>query len=189
MSLKTKAKPQLLVFAGPNGSGKSTISKSRNLIGIYINADDIKMRSGGSDIDAAIEAEKLREHCLANRKDFTFETVLSTMRNIDLIRRAHDAGYVVHCVFVLTASPAVNCFRVRSRILSGGHDVPKESIYRRYYKSLRNISKIIPHCDMIQIVDNTRFPYTIYIKDTNGHEAISENSYWSREAIKALIEP
>ncbi len=35
--------PSVLVFAGPNGSGKSTVTKGFDIIGEYINADDIKM--------------------------------------------------------------------------------------------------------------------------------------------------
>ena len=34
--------PAVLVFAGPNGSGKSTVTKGFNIIGEYINADEIK---------------------------------------------------------------------------------------------------------------------------------------------------
>jgi predicted ABC-type ATPase len=186
-SLKIETKPQLLVFAGPNGSGKSTIYKAHKPVGIYVNADDIKARSGSSDIEAAIEAEKLREYFLANRKNFSFETVLSTRRNVDLIRRAYNAGYNVNCIFVITASPDINLFRVRARILNGGHSVPKERIYGRYYKSVKNITEIIPYCDIFQLIDNTYLPYTIYIKDSNGHENVFENSYWSHNEIKKLL--
>jgi predicted ABC-type ATPase len=51
------------------------------MIGLYINADDIKAETGCSDLVATEEAEHLREYCLKNRTDFTFETVLSTDRN------------------------------------------------------------------------------------------------------------
>ena len=36
------SKPIVLVFAGPNGSGKSTVTKGFDIIGEYINADEIK---------------------------------------------------------------------------------------------------------------------------------------------------
>ena len=35
--------PGILVFAGPNGSGKSTITQAWEKVGLYINADDIKV--------------------------------------------------------------------------------------------------------------------------------------------------
>jgi len=47
---------------------------------------------GCSDLEAAQEAEHLREFCFLERCSFTFETVLSTERNIDLLSRAKDAG-------------------------------------------------------------------------------------------------
>ena len=59
--LDTELKPEVIVFAGPNGSGKTTITKMAKTVGVYINADDIKKASLCSDMDAAIQAEKLRE--------------------------------------------------------------------------------------------------------------------------------
>ena len=81
-------KPKILVFAGPNGSGKSTVANCYDLVGLYINADDIKKKRQCTDLEAALEAELLREECLQREKSFTFETVLSTRRNIDLLLRA-----------------------------------------------------------------------------------------------------
>ncbi len=36
--------PRLRIFAGPNGSGKSTLNESlnKNLLGVYINPDEIE---------------------------------------------------------------------------------------------------------------------------------------------------
>ena len=80
--------PEVMVFAGPNGSGKSTITRRAKIVGEYINADDIKRTTLCSDIEAAIRAEELRESMLKQKKDFTFETVLSTDRNLSLLKRA-----------------------------------------------------------------------------------------------------
>ena len=84
--------PEIIVFAGPNGSGKSTITKLARVIEPYINADDIKRTIHCSDMEAALKAEELRETALAEQTDFTFETVLSTDRNINLLRRAKKRG-------------------------------------------------------------------------------------------------
>lgn len=53
--------PEVMFFAGPNGSGKSTITKFVKTIGFYINADDIKKAILCSDLEAAKQAEALRE--------------------------------------------------------------------------------------------------------------------------------
>ena len=104
-------KPEVIVFAGPNGSGKSTITKMAKTVGVYINADDIKRSSLCSDLEAAQKAEELREQAINEKRDFTFETVLSTDRNLNLLRRAKENGYFIRCIYVLTASPDINVAR------------------------------------------------------------------------------
>lgn len=90
--------PEIVVFAGPNGSGKTTVTKMAKTIGDYVNADDIKRTTLCSDIDAALKAEELREELLKEKKSFTFETVLSTDRNLLLLQRAKNQGYFIRCV-------------------------------------------------------------------------------------------
>ena len=83
--------PEVVVFAGPNGSGKTTITRLAKVVGIYINADDIKLSNHCSDLEAAQMAERLREKAVSEKEDFTFETVLSTDRNLNLLRKAKEA--------------------------------------------------------------------------------------------------
>ena len=177
--------PQILVFAGPNGSGKSTITQVWEKAGLYINADDIKATRGCSDLEAAGEAERLRELCFSERRSFTFETVFSTERNLDLLIRAKAAGFHIEGVFVLTASPELNVFRVKSRELSGGHTVPPDKIRGRYTKSLANISKLLALCDEFRLVDNTNQPEILFIKDESWQQ-IRPNQYWTVEVIENL---
>lgn len=80
--------PCLIVIAGPNGSGKTSIttqllahdwSKGCD----YINPDNIARDVFGdwndheTVIKAAQYAEDWRNRCLAEKRDFVFETVLS----------------------------------------------------------------------------------------------------------------
>ena len=126
MSSADPSRPRILVFAGPNGSGKSTITKKIPICGIYVNADEIKRITRCTDLEAAQEAEQIRLSLLSAHKDFTFETVLSTDRNLALLRQAKEMGYEIQAVFVLTNDPHINVERVRSRVKAGGHDVPEE---------------------------------------------------------------
>jgi predicted ABC-type ATPase len=178
--------PQILVFAGPNGSGKSSITSAWAKVGLYINADDIKANRGCSDLEAAQEAECLRELCISELRNFTFETVLSTERNLDLLVRAKATGFHIESVFVLIADPELNVFRVKSRELSGGHGVPPDKIRSRYAKSLANIPKLLSLSKVFRLVDNTDKPEVIFSKDETGMQT-RPNRYWSSDEIERLI--
>jgi len=180
-----KDNPKILVYAGPNGSGKSTITKGYPITGIYINADDIKKHRGCSDLEAAQEAEVLRGTFLASKRSFTFETVLSTERNLMLLERAKESGYFIEAVFVLTADAELNVKRVQMRVLKGGHDVTEDKIRSRYAKSLKLLSRLNGIADRCIVVDNTNRPEVIYKKDADG-EVILSNDYWSEKSIKEL---
>jgi len=177
---------KVLVYAGPNGSGKSTAYKNRGIIGRYINADDIKKERACSDIVAAIEAEQQREFCLENKENFTFETVLSTDRNLIFLMKAKDMGYYIDSVFVLTADVELNVLRVQSRVAKGGHDVPEDKIRSRYGKSLKNLPTLIKISDACLVVDNTDKASTIFEK-AEKVQYIQANDFWSEDAIKKLI--
>ncbi len=180
-------RPQLLVFAGPNGSGKSTVTRAHKIVGQYINADKIKSAKGCSDLEAAQEAERLRENLLARRMDFTFETVLSTPRNLMLIHRAHDAGYTVRVIFVLTKDSSINVQRVADRVRKGGHDVPEDKIRSRYEKSINNIRELYKIVDDLLIYDNSgEFPVLI-CSVHNRLLRYYEQSQWSGEDVLNLF--
>jgi len=183
----SKPTPTVLVFAGPNGSGKSTITNAHHVVGIYVNADDIKRHRGCSDLEAAQEAELLRESLLRSQSSFTFETVLSTERNIILLEKAKKTGYRIESVFVLTSDVELNVRRVKARKIKGGHDVPEDKIRSRYNKSLQMIKKLVLLSDECIVVDNTDRPEVIYKKDADGEVYIS-NDYWDEASIMELVE-
>lgn len=89
---KTKTRcPEITVIAGPNGSGKTTITKYMDNIDNYINTDDIKQKYSCTDKEASDRAGNLRESLLEKGEDFTFETVLSTDWNLNLLKKAKKA--------------------------------------------------------------------------------------------------
>ena len=177
--------PEVMVFAGPNGSGKSTITRMAKIVGEYINADDIKSTILCSDLEAAIKAEELREQMISERKDFTFETVLSTDRNLLLLKKAKENGYFIRGIYVLTIDPLVNVTRVNARKALGGHGVPKEKIIERYYRALKLLPQLVEICDILHIYDNTEEPFRIF-KKRKDKCFLWENDFWNEEQIKAL---
>ncbi len=179
--------PEIIVFAGPNGSGKTTITKLAKTVGIYINADAIKKANLCSDLEAAQIAEKLREDAVANKRDFTFETVLSTRRNLDLLIRAKEQGFFIRCFYVLTADVNVNIARVKIRAMQGGHSVPEEKIRTRYDRALKLIPELISVCDIVHIYDNTVDPQRIF-KKRKVKYFYWENKYWDKEKISQMTD-
>lgn len=177
--------PEVIVFAGPNGSGKSTITQMTKVGGEYINADDIKRTTLCTDLEAAVKAEELRECMINDKKDFTFETVLSTDRNLLLLQKAKEQGYFVRGIYVLTSNVDINVARVQAREALGGHGVPEEKIRSRYDKALALIPRLVEICDILHIYDNTREPFRIFKKRKDKYYHW-KNQYWSNDDIERL---
>lgn len=178
--------PEIIVFAGPNGSGKSTFTELLKPPVDYINADEIKKNLKCDDLTAAKLAEKQREDHLQNKEDFCFETVLSTPRNLNLLRRAKKLGYFIRCYYVLTVDPYINVYRVKSRVAEGGHDVPVEKIIERYDKALAQVCDVVEIADICHIYDNsTEQPFRIF-KKRKCEEFYDACEEWHIEDIALL---
>lgn len=182
----SEKRPEIIVFAGPNGSGKSTITKMAKVIEPYINADDIKRTNYCSDLEAAQLAEKMRENAIANKDSFTFETVMSTDRNLKLLMMAKEQGYFIRCIYVLTSDVNINVFRVESREATGGHGVPEDKIRSRYLKALKLIPELVEVADVMHIYDNSSVPYRIFKKRKTDY-FFWANENWSEEAVRNLV--
>lgn len=179
-------KPVVLVFAGPNGSGKTTVTRGLPIFGTYVNADDLKREYNLTDLEAAQQAEVLRNSLLDSSADFSFETVLSTDRNLLLLQKAKAHGYEVQCIYVLTCDENINVTRVRARHAAGGHDVPEEKIRARYHRALALLPHLIDVCDKLLVYDNSDAPSLIFNKD-NAYMEIFPNSHWSESALRRLL--
>ena len=177
--------PEVIVFAGPNGSGKTTITNMARTVGDYINADDIKRTTLCTDIEAALKAEELRNAAIKEHKDFTFETVLSTDRNLNLLQLAKEEGYFIRAIYVLTADPNINIARVTSRVSTGGHGVPEDKIKSRYTKALALIPQLVEISDIVHVYDNTIEPFRIFKKRKDVYYRW-ENEFWNNDKIQQL---
>lgn len=181
-------RPEVVVFAGPNGSGKSTFTELLKPPMDYINADEIKKNLKCSDLDAAQFAEKQREEHIEHMEEFCFETVLSTERNLELLKKARERGYFIRCYYVLTADPMINVLRVRSRVESGGHDVPEDKIILRYDRALALVKKLVKICDVCHIYDNSgKRPFRIF-KKRKEEMYYDECEDWYLDDIEALTD-
>ena len=137
-------------------------------------------------IEAAIEATALREKALTEKRNFAFETVLSTRRNLDLLIKAKSEGYFIRCFYFLTKSFSINIQRVESRVSEGGHSVPEDKIIKRYNNSLGLLPELIDVCDSINVWDNsTDRPYRIFQRKKD-QITFYDNPIWTNQQIHDL---
>lgn len=113
--------------------------------------------------------------------------MLSSQYKLDVLEKAKAEGYFIKCIFVLTVDPYINVARVEMRVASGGHNVRKEKILSRYYKSLNNIKRLIDLCDILHVYDNTIEPIRI-IRKHKEDISIFPNELWTEDKIIELIE-
>jgi predicted ABC-type ATPase len=178
----------ILVLAGPNGSGKTTITQYFEKVGEYTNADDVVASTGMSNEDAARFVDKKRYDAISEKRDFTFETVLSSDYKLEILRKAKEEGFFIKCVFVLTVDPIINVARVEARVAQGGHNVARDKIISRYKKSLANIKELLEICDILHVYDNTIEPKRI-IRKHKEDISVFANDLWSEEQILSLMNP
>ena len=176
-----KKHPTLCVVAGPNGSGKTTTTiqllyNEWAADSLYINPDNIAQEQFGdwnspeAVLKAAEKASLLRYECLAQEKDFVFETVFSSQEKLDFLKKAKEAGFFIRFFYVCTLNPSINVARITQRYLNGGHEVPISKVISRYYKSLINAEEAISFVDRAYVYDNSvdnQLPRLLY-RTTDG---------------------
>ncbi len=157
--------PTVIVLAGPNGSGKTTAAPKllRDVLSLleFVNADTIAqgLAAFGPELVAleagAIMLSRLQQ--LADqRRNFAFETTLAARSLAPRLARLIDGGYQFHLVYLWLPSPDLAVARVADRVRMGGHNVPEETIRRRYHAGLRNLFRLyMPLAAVWRIYDNS----------------------------------
>lgn len=147
----SEGRPQVVVIAGPNGAGKTTAAQtllpSTLEIEHFVNADWIaRGLSGFNPEAAAIDAGRImlaRLKQLAEaRSTFAFETTLATRSFAPWLRELCNTGYLFALVFLWLPDAEQAILRVADRVRNGGHDVPADTIRRRYNAGLRNFFQL-----------------------------------------------
>ncbi|MGC2778468.1 MAG: zeta toxin family protein [Bradyrhizobium sp.] len=155
--------PFLLMVAGPNGAGKTTLTRwlrGRGIdFGDYINPDDIAEKLEGTYDARVTEAQTMadsrREACIAEKRSFSFETVMSHPSKVDILLRAKEAGFFVQLFFVGTGDPQTNVDRVALRVAQGGHDVPEDRTVARWGRTMALLHQAISASDRARVFDNS----------------------------------
>jgi predicted ABC-type ATPase len=81
--------------------------------------------------------EEIARHAAGGRS-FAFETTLSGWADVRMISVWRASGFTVKLIFLSLATPEEAIARVAMRVARGGHDVPPETIRRRFAGVFRN---------------------------------------------------
>jgi predicted ABC-type ATPase len=138
--------PDLIIIAGPNGAGKTTFAKEYLSAGEvrfeFVNADEISRTfalelgtQGRPDIRAGRMMLDRIDELVGARADLVIETTLATLIYARKIPVWRALGYNVSLMYLRLNSVADSLVRVRRRVEAGGHDIPPETIERRFGRS------------------------------------------------------
>jgi predicted ABC-type ATPase len=188
----SQAIPSIVVLAGPNGAGKSTAAPRilKDALGIaeFVNADVIALGLSGFEPDrAALAAGRImlaRLRDLARqRMGFAFETTLASRTFAPWLADLVRSGYEFHLVFLWLPSADLAVARVAARVQEGGHDVPEETIRRRYDAGLLNFFRLYqPMTTTWRLCDNSVAdkPKLIASGGGNLNRLVADSPAWEK---------
>ncbi len=156
--------PRVVIFAGPNGAGKSTHADAIvAALGIdtFVNADYIARGLSGRHADAvAMQAGRIMLTRLkvlaAAQQDFAFESTLSSRSFAPFLRQLKVQGYQMAIYYFSLTNASLAMRRVKLRVAMGGHDVPADTVRRRYARSMSNfLTLYLPLANDWTVCDNS----------------------------------
>jgi predicted ABC-type ATPase len=109
----------------------------------------------GAAISAGREVIQRTREFLAAGKSFVLETTLSSGRTVQLIPEARSHGYTVAAVYVCVPDLDRAVLLVRDRVAKGGHNIPEDTIRRRFERSLQNAARAFRLADSAVVFDNS----------------------------------
>ncbi|MBN2579517.1 MAG: AAA family ATPase [Pirellulales bacterium] len=182
--------PTVIVLAGPNGAGKTTAAPSllRETLEVveFVNADTIAQGLAAFSPElvalkaSAIMLARLKELGFQQRS-FAFETTLASRSLAPWLAELIQTGYEFHLVFLWLPSVEFALHRVADRVRMGGHDVPAETVRRRYHAGLRNFfSMYQPLANKWRRYDNSNVNTLRLIASGKGDsvERVDDETIW-----------
>ena len=156
---------RLYIISGCNGAGKTTASYTvlPDLLNLhtFVNADEIADELSPQEPEREmIRASRLMlervEQLIERAEDFAVETTLATKSLAGMISRAQHKGYMVGIFYFWLKSPELAIKRVAMRVAAGGHNIPTDTIVRRYRQGMENLRNIyLPLCNYWVLIDNS----------------------------------
>ena len=79
-----------------------------------------------------------------------------------MVSDAQAEGYVVTLLYFWLNSPDLAVERVKARVAAGGHNIPEETVRRRYRVGLKYFFRdYAPVCDRWILADNSKVPFRV----------------------------
>ncbi len=163
--------PRLYIISGCNGAGKTTASYSLlpEMLDCseFVNSDEFaKSLSPFHPENASIQASRYMllkiRYLLKKRSDFAVETTLATRTLLKTVRMAQAAGYSVTLLYFWLNSPDLAIERVKARVEAGGHNIPEETVKRRYHVGIDYFFHYYsPISDRWILADNSQAPFRV----------------------------
>lgn len=189
--------PCLYIISGCNGAGKTTASYSLlpEMLGCkeFVNSDEFA--KGLSPFDpskASIQASRYMltkiRYLLKRGQDFAVETTLATRTLLKIVKQAQAAGYTVTLLYFWLNSPELAIARVRARVEAGGHNIPEETIVRRYHTGIYYFFNLYaPISERWILADNSQIPFRVVAEGTKN-EILTIRDEDSYQKIKAIAD-
>jgi predicted ABC-type ATPase len=116
--------------------------------------------------NASIQASRYMllkiRYLLKKNSDFAVETTLATRTLLKTVRMAQNAGYSVTLLYFWLNSPELAIERVKARVENGGHNIPEETIRRRYNVGIDYFfHHYAPVCERWILADNSQAPFRV----------------------------
>ena len=179
------------LIGGVNGAGKSSLTGAlkaeRTDLGIIIDPDKLAAELGGDEYEGGKLAVARIEKALGNGVNLTQETTLSGGYPKRLAKRAKEAGYDVRLYYVGLDSLPEALQRIQNRVATGGHDIPRQDVERRFARRFEDVAKVLPYCDEAKFFDNDN-GFVLVAEYRNGEllPVGEARPAWLCELLKAL---
>jgi predicted ABC-type ATPase len=189
--------PRLYIISGCNGAGKTTASYSLlpEMLDCseFVNSDEFaKSLSPFHPENASIQASRYMllkiRYLLKKRSDFAVETTLATRTLMKTIKMAQAAGYSVTLLYFWLNSPELAIERVKARVEAGGHNIPVDTIIRRYNVGIDYFfHHYAPISDRWILADNSQAPFRV-IAEGSKEDVINIKDYETYEKIHQIAQ-
>jgi len=145
------------IIAGVNGTGKSSLiglAASIEDLGIRIDTEKIVTAHDGDVLPDGEKTLRLIDQSLEQELSFTQETTLSGHKTENTIRKARKAGYHIRLFYIGLDDLDEHLKRIANRVAKGGHDIPVQTVIRRFKERFNALAKVLPLCDEAFFYDN-----------------------------------